>query len=92
MTEPQVQPTLQGGGVLPQHLGNMICDSSDLTTLVQPILKSLRGTSLAVQRLGLCTCNAEDAGSIPGGEQRYHMMHSVAKKLKKKEKGCGALD
>ena len=44
--------------------------------------KIIKGTSLAVQGLGLCASNAEGAGSIPGLETK--IPHATRPKKKKK--------
>ena len=66
-------------------------------------IKMLRGNSLVVQRIRLCTPSAGGLGSIPGQETRSHMSqlkiprtasktwHSHINKYLKKKRSCGRL-
>ena len=42
--------------------------------------------TLLIQRLRFYASTAEGMGSIPGGELRFHMLHSMSLPLKKKKK------
>ena len=42
--------------------------------------------TLLIQRLRFYASTAEGVGSIPGGELRFHMLHSMSLPLKKKKK------
>lgn len=71
--------------VVQPRLGALRGPPGRRTILREDLKIRIPGSSLVVQRLGLCAYTAEGASSVPGGELRCHKPPGTDKKKKRKE-------